>query len=291
MKAHEVNPKDYFEKLPLDRANVLGSWLSKSSLWELTRCSLYKWRYAPPKAPTDSMSRGSLIDILALTPEMESEMVAVLPFKDLRTKEAREWKAEAEQEGLVVTKEEDMETARQAAEVLTSKCEGSAELLAKSGKQVVILGQRRGANLRGLVDIAPAGERYLADLKTTANFSLEGFGKTIATFGYHLQAALYLELWNGQFPDDQREGFHFVWQDVNPPYEVCITEMSAFDLAAGLDLADWLTGRIVWAALYNQWPMLEQGRVPMVGRPMWACISEDEMMAEAVEAPALEVVE
>lgn len=131
----------------------------------------------------------------------------------------------------------------------------------------------------------------MADLKTTANFSLEGFGKTIATFGYHLQAALYLELWNGQFPDDQREGFRFVWQDVNPPYEVCITEMSAFDLAAGLDLADWLTGRIVWAALYNQWPMLEQGRVPMVGRPMWACISEDEMMAESVEAPALEVVE
>jgi len=286
VNAQDVSPVDYFKRLTLDRADVLGSWLSKSSLWELNGCSLYKWRYAPKQTTTKAMNHGSLIDVITTTPELVGEMINILPFKDLRSKEAREWKADAEESGILVVKEDELELAMKAAAVLTEKHEGSAALFEKSKTQVVLLGERRGAKLRGLVDLAPEGENYLADLKTTADFSLEGFGKTIAKFGYHVQAGLYLALWNVQHPDDQREGFRFVWQDSKHPFEVCITELGGFDIAAGIDYADFLTSRIVNAAKRNHWPMLEQGRIPMVGRPAWASMAEDEMMEATLTAPS-----
>ena len=70
VNALEVSPVDYFERLTLDRADVLGSWLSKSSLWELNGCSLYKWRYAPKQTTTKAMNHGSLIDVITTTPEL-----------------------------------------------------------------------------------------------------------------------------------------------------------------------------------------------------------------------------
>lgn len=285
IESMEVSPQDYFEKLKLDRSNVLGTWLSKSSIWELDSCSLYKWRYAPQKETTKAMNHGSLIDILSTTPELEGDAIAVLPFVDLRSKKAKEWKAEAEEDGKLVVSEAEIERARGAVKVLTETHQDSAALFEKSKTQVVLMGQRKGGFVRGLVDLAPEGERYLADLKTTAQFTLEGFGKTIATFGYHCQAGLYLALWNAMFPADQRDGFRFVWQDSKHPYEVCVTELGAFDIAAGLDYIDFLTKRLVNAARKDCWPMLEQGKIPMVGRPTWASISEDEKMAEIVEAP------
>lgn len=281
----EVSPADYFTAFPLDRSDVLGSWLSKSSIWELDSCSLYKWRYCPKQETTAAMNHGSLIDMLTTTPELAEESIVVSPYDSYRTKAAREWREEAQEGGQIIVTDSQLIEAKKAAAVLTEKHKGSAEVFEKSKTQVILTGSRQGAKLRGLVDLAPEGERYLADLKTTNKFTLDGFGKTIANYGYHAQAGLYLALWNAQFPEDQRKGFRFVWQDSAPPYEVCITELSAFDIACGLDYLDHLTGRIVQAARKNHWPMLEEGRIPMVGRPEWAIGAEDEKMAEPVEAP------
>ena len=108
---------------------------------------------------------------------------------------------------------------------------------------------------KGLVDLAPEGEDFLADLKTCSDFSAEGFSKAVSNFGYHVQAGVYLALWNAMFPGDQRTRFKFIWQESEAPFETCVTELSQPDIEAGWLYASVLVQRLVDATASNRWPM------------------------------------
>lgn len=278
MNPLEVSPTDYHKKLRCNRANVLApdSYLSKSVIWELANTSLFSWRYHSKEfKPTPSMQWGSLVDCLTTAPEEFDDAIAVSPYDAFRTKEAREWRDEAIASGKTITTKEELEEAKKAAMMLTEYCQDSARIFAKSKTQVIIHGAIEGANVKGLVDLAPGGENFLADLKTTADFSLEGFTKTTAKFGYHVQAGLYLALWNVMFPNDERDSFRFIWQNSSPPYEVAVTELSQNDIEAGIVYAVHLVERIVKATKTDRWPMLLEGAVPILTRPAWASMAEE----------------
>ena len=129
--------------------------------------------------------------------------------------------------------------------------------------------------LKGLVDFAPEGKDFLVDLKTTRDFSAGGFAKTIAKFGYHVQAAHYLGMWNLQNPDDQRRGFKIIWQDSASPYEVAVTEMPESDIADGADLFNHLVGKIINAATNDHWPMKFEQPV-LLGRAAFGTYADEE---------------
>lgn len=278
MNPLEVSPTDYHKKLRCNRANVLDqdSYLSKSVIWELANASLFSWRYHPKEfSPTASMQWGSLVDCLTTAPEEFEDAIAVSPYDSFRSKEAREWRDATLSSGKTITTNEELEEAKKAALMLTERNHESARIFDKSKTQVIIHGSIEGANVKGLVDLAPEGEEFLADLKTTADFSLDGFAKTTAKFGYHVQAGLYLALWNVMFPKDQRERFRLIWQNSSPPYEVSVTEMSRNDIEAGLIYAVHLVERIVKATKTDRWPMLLEGVVPVITRPAWASMAEE----------------
>jgi len=189
----EIKPSDYHSKLGCKRENIFAdeSYLSKSVLWELNESSLYKWRYHPKKIePTEAMIWGSLIDCLTTTPELESEMIAVSPYKDFKKAEARQWRDEQLKAHKIVVTQETREKANYAVEMLLSKCKASAEIFEKSKGQVVVTGKSLGCNLKGLVDLVLPSCSVLHDLKTTASFSESGFSKTIADRGYQCQGGL-----------------------------------------------------------------------------------------------------
>ena len=236
MNIFEVSPRDYHTLLTCNRANIhaTDSFLSKSVLWELDKRSLWKWRYHARKIePTAAMQWGSLVDCLATTPELLAESVAVSPFDSYRTKEARDWRdAQLAAKRILATKE-DIELAQQAAKMLTQTCKASADIFAKSKSQVIIAGRVIDVKFKGLVDLAPEGEDFLADLKTCSDFSLEGFSNAVPNSGYHVQAGVYLALWNAMFPEDQRTRVKFIWQESEAPFETCVTELSQPDIEAG----------------------------------------------------------
>lgn len=276
-KPLQVSPLDYHSKLKLDRSNVLSpdSWLSKSALWELKNGSLFKWRYHPKEfSPTPSMQWGSLVDCLVLTPELRDEMIAVSPYDSYRTKESREWRDEALSAGLVVISQDQLDEAEEAASMLCEMHLVSSSILGESQSQVVIGGRIDGLNVKGLVDIAPRDADYLADLKTTGDFSESGFARTIAKFGYHVQAALYLQLWNLTFPNNKRDRFLFVWQESSSPYEVAVTELSQDDIDRGWGIAVSLLKRIKNAAEHDSWPMAYESIID-IDVPTWAAIGEE----------------
>ena len=282
MSIFEISPRDYHAKLKCNRANIhaADSYLSKSVLWELDSRSLWKWRYHPPKKePTAAMQWGSLIDCLTTTPELLETEVAVSSFDSYRTKEARQWRDEQLAAKRIIATCEDIEAAKAAAKMLTETCKASADIFAKSKSQVIIAGRVLDVKCKGLVDLAPEGEDYLADLKTVSNFSAEGFSKAVANFGYHVQAGMYLNLWNAMFPNDQRERFKFVWQESEAPFETCVTELSPPDIEAGWLYASTLIQRLIDATASDTWPMAFEGRNITTTRPTWASIQEEGKMS------------
>lgn len=283
MNIFEISPRDYHAKLKCNRANVLDpdSYLSKSVLWELDSSSLYKWRYyTKPRETTTAMRWGSLIDCLTTTPELEGSDIALSPYDNFRTKDAQAWKAMQEAEKKIIVTAEDMEEARAAVKMLTETCKASADIFAKSKSQVIVAGNVLGVKVKGLVDLAPEGEDYLADLKTVSSFSLEGFAKATATFAYGMQAGIYLALWNAQYPEDQRQTFRIVWQDSAPPYEACVTELAPQDIEAGWAYASVLIQRILDATDANHWPMFQEGKIAITTRPTWFSMQEEAKMTE-----------
>lgn len=278
MNLLEISPRDYHSKLTCNRANIhaADSFLSKSVLWELDSKSLWKWRYHPRKMePTAAMQWGSLVDCLATTPELLAKSVAVSPYDSYRTKEARDWRDAQLAAKLILATKDDIELAKQAAKMLTETCKASADIFAKSKSQVIIAGRVLDVKVKGLVDLAPEGEDFLADLKTTSDFSAGGFAKAVSNFGYHVQAGMYLNLWNAMFPDDQRTRFKFVWQESEAPFETCVTELSPPDIEAGWLYASTLIQRLIDATAANKWPMAFEGQNITTTRPTWASIQEE----------------
>lgn len=279
MNLFEVTPAEYHRKLRCNRADIFHeeSWLSKSVLWELNSASLYKWRHYPKQfEPTAAMQWGTLVDCLTTTPELAETELALSEFDSFRTKAAQEWRDAQLAAGKIIVTADQLTEGRKAAAMLLSTCKRSAEIFEKSKAQVIVAGRIRGANVKGLIDLAPEGEDFLADLKTTSRFSLEGFNRTVADFGYHVQAGLYLALWNAMFPNDQRNSFKFIWQDSQAPYEVAVTELVISDLEQGHAHAMHLIRRVTDAAKANHWPMAFDDKEQMIMRPTWAAIQEEE---------------
>ena len=293
MNSIEILPSQYHTELKLDRSDIFSadSWLSKSAIFELYQSSLYKWRFHPRQfKPTVNMAWGSLVDTIITAPEDLATEFAISPFDSYRSKDAREWKAEQEANFKTIITTDLLEEAHKAVKVLTKTHKYAARMIAKSKKQVMLLNKTqhpsidRDIQLKGLVDLAPEGEPFLMDLKTTADFSTGGFQKTVAKFGYHCQAALYLQLWNSLHPHDQRHRFQIVWQQSASPYEVAVTEMPESDIADGADMMNHLIGKLVRAADKDYWPMRFQ-KPMLLGRASFGVYADEEEMEPITEAP------
>jgi len=284
----EISPRDYHQRLQLNRSNILdeNSWLSKSKLWELKKTSLNRWRYAPSIFTGSAAADwGTVIDCLITTPEEIDTVIAIHDYPDFRTKEAREFKADAAASGKVLMTKAQYEAAVGAANKLHEDKEAGS-IIRGSKKQVVLLNKLLGVNFKGLVDLAPENAPYLADLKTTGNFSIREISKTIDNFGYHVQAALYLKLWNLCFPDDKRNRFRFIWQQSTAPYEVAVTELPGFDISVGEDWAATQIERLKKATETGYWPGITEGKCILLGRPAYAAIQDEEELDGLISAPS-----
>jgi len=296
MTPMEVSPDGYHARLKCDRSNIFAptSFLSKSVLWELNESSLWKWRHHPKKhKPTAAMQWGSLVDTLTLTPDLFAATYVILPHDaperptpamlaaakpSASSVERQAWWKEFDKHlnGRTIISHADLKQAKLATVMLINSCKASARIYAESKSQVIVASNVNGVNMKGLVDLAPESGDYLADLKTAADFSLAGFSRTVARFGYHMQAGIYLELWNAMFPHDKRERFKIIWQDSEPPYEVAVTELARNDIEAGWSYAVTLIDRLAEATKSGHWPMAFEGHEPIITRPVWAAIQEEE---------------
>jgi len=210
--------------------------VSRSDLCEIAACP-HKWMAGSPDDDTPSTQWGTLLDALLLGGELN---IAVTPenYEDDKGNPkpwnwnatvCRQWRKE--NEGRIIVKPDVFAQA----ELAFKRIRGDpviAVILKDADFQVWIEAEFQGIPVKGLIDIAPKdpGGVALVDFKTTASAAVRQFGRAIYNFGYHVQAAFYLDLWNAA-TGEKRNTFLHVIQESGEPYEIGRRMLDA----------DWLT--------------------------------------------------
>lgn len=216
--------------------------MSRGELMEFNRCP-HRWLMGIESEETKSTKWGSLIDCMLLTPSRFDLLIAVTPAEypaipkrkddpiemkpwNKNATFCKEW--EAERDGMQIVKPDLHADALAAVKVLMAD-EQIAGLVGCSQKQVMAVGEYHDDEtdlivpLKVLIDLEPAQESpfedSLADLKTCATASPFPWVRAVHDHGYHVQAALYLDVYNAATGEDRTTFLH-VLQESYAPWEV-----------------------------------------------------------------------
>ncbi len=198
----------------------------RSELWEIRKSPLhYFYAVNNPQKETPALTFGTAAHKFILETDDFWNDYALAPECDRRTKDGKAlWNdfleeiAKSDKTPVSVsdyTTIEEMEKA-----VLQNP---TAKALLKSGKHEVPIqwiDAETGELCKCRVDCITEfnGDKYIVDYKTTTSCEDGHFEKSCRTYGYKLQAAMYLEgIFNQTFESYK---FAFVAQEKNPPYAV-----------------------------------------------------------------------
>jgi hypothetical protein len=247
--------------------------VSKSLLWKFYQ-NPHKWKYGVREtSQTDSMRWGSLVDCLTLTPSAFDRDFIVSPYDNYQTKEAREWR---DAQTRTVVKQSERDEAYEAVDAIWNHSI-AAGVLENSTRQVSVIADAvepvtaQPFRAKCRLDIVPHSKwgyrDWLFDLKTCQ--SLHKIPGTIADFGYHIQAAFYLDLYNAKAAD-KRSRWGFIFQESESPYEVAVVELAQPDIHAG---REWYQAALAtWCRCERDqsWPSPWEDEIKVVSRPAWA---------------------
>lgn len=211
------------------------------------------------------------------------------------TKEAKAWAEEQRAEGRTPLKFDEIDQICAMAVSVNRQLAAMGIKLDPTRSEVVALAEVDGVACRAMIDNAPADPRHpLYDLKTTMDASPESLAKTVASYGYDLQAAHYLAVWKAATGEDRR--FRIIFVEKEAPYGVQVAELyrKPGDEADWFDHADALArdARRIWGECLRSgnWPCYPS-RVAVIGAPGWHLTKmEDRSGRAAIGKPTAETV-
>ncbi len=263
-------PEDFYHSDPVE-----GRSLSQSGAKLLLDCpARFKWERDHPTESTADMDTGSAAHTMILGAGPE---VVEVEFDTYHTKAAKEAKAEAKAAGKIPLLRPRYQAVVEMADTLKAHPLASRLFDPETGRAEVTLvwecpdtGVTRRARLDWLPDPSPLRRLLVPDLKSTVSVAPRAFAKSIAKFGYHQQAATYLQgIRELGLTDDPDAGFVFVVQEKAPPYLVQVYEPDADALAEGarLNRSACATYRECMAG--GEWPSYSDG-IELLSLPNWA---------------------
>jgi exodeoxyribonuclease VIII len=197
------------------------------------------------------MNLGTALHLAVLEPQMFWEQVAVRPAIDRRTKagKAAAEEFEAEHAGKLILSEED--AARVEAMATAIHAHKAAHfLLEQPGHREASYtwtDTNYGIACKCRPDWHSEDRRLVVDLKTTQDCSRREFTRSIAKFGYHLQAA-----WNTSALG--AEQFLIIAVESQRPYAVAVYPVAAEALAAGARRIDRALESLAQCRATGIWP-------------------------------------
>jgi hypothetical protein len=205
--------------------------------------------------------------------------VVVCEFDDWRTKDARAMRDEARANGQAPVLAKDFATVEAMADQLRLHPIAVRLLQPERGQPEQALFWIDGdVWRRALLDWLPeppkSGRLIVADYKTTADASPRAFARSVANFGYHQQAAWYLDGIHAVCGVSQA-AFVFIAQEKSPPYLVNVVELDGPTLLVGqqrnrraIELFRECRDSGVWPGYGDD--------VGVVGLPRWAEVEHEE---------------
>lgn len=221
--------------------------MSRSQLKEFAACPS-KWIKGGGDEgdSTTSTDWGTLVDAL-VTGDRVGEIVAIHPDTypaeekgneiekpwNMNSKWCRAWAAS--HAGRIIISQETFMEAQKAAELLYRVLEIE---LNNAKTQVFVSGEYRDKEtglvipICGLIDLAPSFGPSIKDIKTARSADLARWARVVHEHWYHVQAAIYLDLWNAATSEDRNEFDHLI-QENRRPYEIAHCGLSIEFLKAG----------------------------------------------------------
>jgi hypothetical protein len=216
-----------------------GVSMSSSGLRDVMKCPQYFWRYSQLnpdryiRSVNHAMIFGRAAHALLLGDEVFDDHYIVSPYDSFRTKEAKEWKAMMELNGMAVLTEKDMYHIGEMSKNLNNEPIIKAGLLDGEAEVSMIWEDREtGIWLKSRVDLLPA-DGFLSDLKTTGKCDPKACFYKTRDMRYDCQMALgamgMRELQNMEI-----QGCGLIYVESSEPYMSYVQDIDKTDL----DLAE-----------------------------------------------------
>lgn len=268
--------------------------MSRSDLMEFAWCPS-RWRAGYSDPGGKATEWGTLMDGLLLDAEHFDERFAVTPkFYPADGKKGEEptmklWTFQAnyckawreEQKDKEIVKWDDFDEARKAMAVLRDDSDVVA-ILAGAARQVMVTGEYRDKEtkivvpVKGLIDVVPniAGEfgRLLLDVKTCASAGHRPWVKAVNDNHYHVQAAMYLDLYCAATGED-RNTFAHLLQENYAPWQLGKRFLSEDFIQIGRMKYTEALERYARCLKENVWPGYERYDGEIM--PGWAVVSPE----------------
>lgn len=197
---------------------------------------------------------------------------AVSPYPDFRTKAAQEWKAEEIAAGRTVITPDDLKVIEHIKASLDSHPVIQGGIL--SGLVEATMAAKFGSIwVRARPDVVPVHAGDFGDLKSTASVRYEDLERSIANYGYHIQAAVVRMVAQAVMGDGfQFGGFAFVFVEKTPPFDVRIVQIRNEDIDLGEKQVRQALALMEICIDRGEWPG-EEGfsrTITSIGLPAWA---------------------
>jgi hypothetical protein len=249
--------------------------VSKSALVEMTRSPAhYLYRRTHPITPTDRMVFGSAVDswLTEGEPAYRNKYITRPPGLDLRTREGKAWKKEAEGLEVVPTTLNGQVCSVDGCVNAVLEHPVTAGLLEPCVKQASMVYYDRDMSdldLKIRPDYWCDGEPcYLVDLKTSAKTDPDGFSRQAMALRYHWQAALYLDVASA-VTGRQYKDFYFVVADPVEPHPVEVYRLGEAEIELGRDEYRSALRALAWCVAEGDWPSTTGG-IRDLSFPTWA---------------------
>lgn len=214
----------------------------------------------------DSATFGDAFHAFILEPE-RFERDFVVEHIDRRTKNGKARAEELAASGIVVVDPDDAETMERMRANLLAHPGAGRVLAARTHVEEPIFWEcpTTGIECKCRPDVRLP--MLLADLKTTRDASPEGFARSIANYGYAIQAAHYIA--GCRAIGHEIENFVFLAVEKEPPHAVAAYVLTPADLAAAETKRIALLDRIATCRAEDRWPAYSD-RIETIELPRWA---------------------
>jgi hypothetical protein len=208
-----------------------------------------------PREQTDAMRLGSLTHAYILEPAEVLAKYVVAPKCDRRTKAGKEEWSEFQQslpDGAVIVGADELQAARAMRDsVRTHGIAGTLIRGCDTEVACVWMDRLTGVLCKARIDVL--GEEHLADVKTCLDASPLSFPRDIGKWGYHFQAAFYVDGVAANIGGICLP-FYLIAVEKSPPYAVQVYEIDPEDMAAGEEQYQSLMHEYAECKRLDVWP-------------------------------------
>lgn len=237
----------------------------------------FKWRRENPSPPSRAFDFGHAAHALVLGKGAPITVIqatakdgAKSDADSRRTKSAQEHEAEIRGSGAVPVLRSELEQVQAMAEAIRQHPVASVLLSGGAAEQSVFWTDERGIHRRARFDYQPDLDvPAVSDYKTTTDASPgpRGFAKSVAQYGYHFQAAWYVEAAAAVGLGDVE--FALICQEKDPPYLVGVYQPTERALERGRALVALALDTYADCAATDTWPGYSPDITP-IDLPEWA---------------------